>query len=93
MILPGCKRIGKGVIIGAGLVVTKDVPDYAIVGGNPSSVIKSRRGCFLCDFYAINTLYCIKNVLFVQYTVKNSITKTTLEGILKELIHFFIGNV
>lgn len=44
IVLPGCKRIGKGVIIGAGSVVTKDIPDYAIVGGNPAKVIKSRRG-------------------------------------------------
>lgn len=43
VVLPGCKQIGKGVIIGAGSVVTKDVPDYAIVGGNPARVIKSRK--------------------------------------------------
>jgi acetyltransferase-like isoleucine patch superfamily enzyme len=32
------------VIIGASSVVTKDIPDYAIVGGNPPWVLKSRRG-------------------------------------------------
>lgn len=34
--------IGNGVIIGAGSVVTKDVPDYAIVGGNPAKIIRYR---------------------------------------------------
>ncbi len=38
-ILPGV-RIGKGSIIGANAVVTKDVPEYALVGGNPAKVIK-----------------------------------------------------
>jgi acetyltransferase-like isoleucine patch superfamily enzyme len=32
--------IGKGAVVAAGSVVTNDVPDYAIVGGNPASVIK-----------------------------------------------------
>lgn len=43
IILPG-KTIGNGVIIGAGAVVTKDVPDYAIIGGNPAKIIKFRNG-------------------------------------------------
>jgi galactoside O-acetyltransferase len=32
--------IGEGAIIAAGSVVTKDVPDYAIAGGNPATIIK-----------------------------------------------------
>lgn len=41
IIMPGV-TIGKGAIIAAGAVVTKDVPSYAISGGNPARVIKFR---------------------------------------------------
>ena len=42
IILPGCRRIGDGAVIGAGSVVTKDVPDYAIVAGVPAQVLRYR---------------------------------------------------
>lgn len=35
-------RIGNGVILGAGAVVTKDIPDYAIAVGVPAKIIKYR---------------------------------------------------
>jgi len=37
-------HIQRGAIIAAGAVVTKSVPPYAIVGGNPAKVIKFREG-------------------------------------------------
>jgi maltose O-acetyltransferase len=41
-IMPGCV-IGEGVIVGAGAFVTKDIVDYAIVGGVPARVLKLRK--------------------------------------------------
>lgn len=42
IILPKCKRIGNGAIIGAGSVVTQDVEPYSIVAGNPAKEIRKR---------------------------------------------------
>ena len=41
IILPGVK-IGRGAVVAAAAVVTKDVPDFAIVGGVPAQVIGHR---------------------------------------------------
>lgn len=38
-VLPGV-TIGNNVIVGAGSVVTKDIPDNAVVAGNPARIIK-----------------------------------------------------
>ena len=51
-------RIGKGAIIAAGSIVTKDVPPYAIVGGNPAKLIRYR---FTEDIIAILMPICFVN--------------------------------
>ena len=40
-VMPGV-RIGHGAIIATGAVVTRDVPDYGIAGGNPARLIRRR---------------------------------------------------
>lgn len=39
MVLPGI-TIGEGACVGAGALVTKDVPDWSVVAGTPAKVIK-----------------------------------------------------
>lgn len=42
IITPRCCRIGKGSILAAGAVVTKDVAPFSVVGGNPAKLIRKR---------------------------------------------------
>ena len=42
LILPGI-TIGKGAVIAAGSIVTKDVPPYSVVAGIPARLIKKRK--------------------------------------------------
>lgn len=41
VVLPG-RRIGTGAVVAAGAIVTKDVPAYTIVAGNPARVVRRR---------------------------------------------------
>lgn len=42
MLITNSANIGNGVIAGAGAVITKDVPDYAVVVGVPARIIRFR---------------------------------------------------
>jgi maltose O-acetyltransferase len=60
IILPGV-NIGKGAVVGAGAVVSKNVKDYAIVIGNPAKEITKKRIDTLnynpCEFLATNNAW------------------------------------
>jgi maltose O-acetyltransferase len=43
IVLPSCRRVGCGAIVGAGAVLTKNVPPYTVFAGNPAREIKSRK--------------------------------------------------
>jgi len=42
VILPSCKFIGRGAVIGAGAILTKNVDRYAVMVGNPARKIRDR---------------------------------------------------
>lgn len=42
IVMPGV-HIGDHSIVGAGSIVTKDVPEWAIVGGSPAHILKMRK--------------------------------------------------
>lgn len=79
IILAGVK-VDTGAVVGAGSVVTKDVPAYAVVAGNPAKVIKYR---FEAD--TIETLLASKwwnidiEILLSTYKSMNDIKKFILE--------------
>ncbi len=56
MIMPGV-TLGEGAVVAAGAVVTKDVPPYAVVGGNPAKIIKYRLPVGILNEYWL--LICI----------------------------------
>ena len=78
--------IGQGAIIGAGSVVTKNVPPYAIVGGNPAKILKYRfepeiiEKLIKFDFSKL-TEEKIKQLGFCLYT---KITSGNVDNLLEE---------
>ena len=42
IIMPGV-HIGRGCVVGAGAIVTKDIPSFSVVGGVPAKIIKYRK--------------------------------------------------
>ena len=79
--------IGQGAIIAAGSVVTKDVPSYAIVGGNPAKIIKYRFSEVIInkllkfDFSKLNS----DKIIDLQNILYKEITEDNIDQLLKKL--------
>ncbi|WP_026882534.1 CatB-related O-acetyltransferase [Clostridium akagii] len=71
--------VGKGAVIAAGSVVTKSVPPYAIVGGNPAKVIKYRfeqqkiKKLLEVDLNTINEKFICDNIALLYEIVDESV--------------------
>lgn len=83
-VMPGV-RIGHGAIISTGSVVTKDVADYAIVGGNPATHIKDR---YTAD--EVRTLIAIAWWDWPIETITEHV-RTIAAGTVKELAAIDVG--
>lgn len=59
-------KIGDGAIVAAGSVVTKDVPEYCIVGGNPAKLIRPR--------FPLDTINRLKAIKWWNYNLKRTVT-------------------
>lgn len=66
-LLSGAK-VGRGAIVGAGCVVRKEIPPYAVVVGNPARIVKFK--------YSIDDIIRHEEAL---YSPKERITRETLE--------------
>lgn len=77
----GGVMIGNGAVIGANAVVTKDIPPYAIVAGNPAKIIKYRFDDVIIDkLNSIKWWYweeqdIIANQLFITGNVESFVDK------------------
>lgn len=81
--------INQGAIVAAGSVVTKDVPAYAIVGGNPAKVIKYRfsepiiQKLLKIDYSKLSDETILENL----NTLYTEITEENIDTILKKIFN------
>lgn len=43
LVLPSCRRIGRGAVVSSGSVVVKDIDEMSVVGGNPAKEFNKRK--------------------------------------------------
>lgn len=80
IILPGV-HIGKNVIVGAGAVVTKNIPDNSVVVGNPARVV-----CHTDEYIEKNRVQMSEiNTWHTYYTEKSDDEKAEMAQVLEDI--------
>ena len=57
ILTPG-RTVRKGSIIAMGSVLTKDFPEYSVVGGNPAKLLKTRTNVEIPDYASLGVCKC-----------------------------------
>lgn len=93
--------IGQGAVIGACSVVTKDVPSYAIVAGNPAMIVKYRFNDGIIskllevDFSKIKQEFVVGNAdllydKITEHNVDEIVKKIYLSSVIDAKVHIFL---
>ncbi|WP_349548947.1 CatB-related O-acetyltransferase [Leuconostoc mesenteroides] len=82
--------ISQGAVIAAGSVVTKNVPPYAIVGGNPARILKYRfnqeqiASLLKIDYQKIDKNWILNHESLINMRINDLITSKEFQSVLKK---------
>lgn len=73
LVLPSCRKIGYGTVIGSGSIVVKDTPPMAVMTGNPAYKFKDRK--------QVHTDLCVESLMGGDYRAYRAARKKKTTGV------------